>query len=137
MSSQRLLFSSKDIYFLSCPCSDGLNCKGEGRYDIPLGELGTCVKPCFTSDDCGRFECCVSLTRPIAKRFADLAQAPGECEPLGKKGTECLVNNGSGRPDGIVFKSCPCKKRLTCVGSGDITIPLGESGVCQKLKKKM
>ncbi|KAK7087678.1 U19-ctenitoxin-Pn1a-like isoform X1 [Littorina saxatilis] len=29
--------------FFRCPCVDGLICKGMKIFDVPLGEMGTCV----------------------------------------------------------------------------------------------
>ncbi|XP_025092661.1 venom protein 164-like [Pomacea canaliculata] len=34
-------YSDTQMYF-SCPCVSGLKCRGNGMFDIPLGETGTC-----------------------------------------------------------------------------------------------
>ncbi|XP_025092662.1 uncharacterized protein LOC112563125 [Pomacea canaliculata] len=35
-------YSGDRIYY-HCPCESGFNCKGNGMFDMPLGEMGFCV----------------------------------------------------------------------------------------------
>ncbi|XP_045199003.2 uncharacterized protein LOC123553330 [Mercenaria mercenaria] len=100
----------KYIFYHSCPCSDGHLCRRIGQFISPLRELGICEEHCTSSANCGLSECCVSSVAVRGKR------APGGyCKPMGKRDSECLVSNGSGRPHRFVYHSCPCENPMTCV----------------------
>ena len=40
-------FDERRVYYVNCPCDTGLTCKGNGIFDMPLGEMGRlCVCVC-------------------------------------------------------------------------------------------
>ncbi|XP_033748839.1 U3-aranetoxin-Ce1a-like [Pecten maximus] len=85
---------------------------------------------CYSQQDCGSNECCVSNNPPRGRRMS-LLEA-GHCQAMGQQGARCLVRYGGGLttpPSDIVY-ACPCGAGLMCKGSGYFEVPLGESGVC-------
>ncbi|XP_021374493.1 U3-aranetoxin-Ce1a-like [Mizuhopecten yessoensis] len=85
---------------------------------------------CYSQQDCGSNECCVSNDQPRGKRMS-LVLA-GHCQAMGQPGSRCLMRYGGGKttpPLDMVY-ACPCGPGLMCKGSGLIEVPLGETGVC-------
>ncbi|XP_052075249.1 uncharacterized protein LOC127712690 [Mytilus californianus] len=97
---------------------------------IHTAECQNVGSPCNDFSDCGyRSFCCVSKTRPRGRKRRS-TDAIGTCQNIGTKGAACLVNNQEKPWNSIFFVSCPCQTPLTCIGSGVIDIPLGETGTC-------
>ncbi|XP_013388924.1 uncharacterized protein LOC106157733 [Lingula anatina] len=89
-------------------------------------------KGCLSASYCESDECCLSQFQLKGKRQLILPSMWGTCTKMGVENSPCFVSGSKERGHYHVMR-CPCGTGYACKGTGVFEVPMGETGVCEKV----